>query len=99
MELQNPIWEYVDEIYILKRDKKYDKAIELLTNIIDHMESNHSEPVAPYYYEQLAIVYHKLGEREKELEILERFSKQKHAPGALVPKLLERLEKLKYTKS
>ena len=95
MQLQKPYWEYVEEINQLKRDKKYDEAIELLGAIIDHMESNHSEPVAPSYYEQLAIIYHKLGEKDKEISILERFSKQKHAPGALVPKLLVKLEKLK----
>lgn len=49
--------------------------------------------VAPWYYEQLAIIYRKRKDYLKEIEVLERFAKQKHAPGASTPKLLERLEK------
>ncbi|MBS4022979.1 MAG: hypothetical protein KGZ79_11280 [Dethiobacter sp.] len=51
--------------------------------------------VAPAPYENLAKMYRKQKDYDKEVEILERFAKQKHAPGAMPPKLFERLEKAK----
>lgn len=54
-----------------------------------------NEGVAPYPYEQLANLYRNQKDYQKELAILARFSKQKHAPGVFPAKLLERLEKVK----
>ncbi len=51
--------------------------------------------VAPAYYSELAILYRKQKEYSKEISILERFAKQKHARGVMPAKLLERLEKAK----
>jgi hypothetical protein len=51
--------------------------------------------VAPWYYGELAILYRKHKEYPKEVAILERFAKQKHSPGVMPAKLLERLEKAK----
>lgn len=51
--------------------------------------------VAPAYYEKLAIIYRKQNIKEDEINILERFAKQQHAPGVKPSKLLDRLEKLK----
>lgn len=51
--------------------------------------------VAPWYYEQLAIIYRKEKQYHKEVEILERYADQPKAPGAGPQKLAERLAKAK----
>jgi hypothetical protein len=51
--------------------------------------------VAPWPYEQLAIVYRKLKDREAELGILERFAEQQHPSGVAPVRLLERLRRLR----
>ena len=51
--------------------------------------------VAPAYYSELAILYRKQKEYSKEVFILERFAKQKHASGVMPAKLLNRLKKAK----
>jgi hypothetical protein len=89
--------QYYNESKQLTHEKKYDLAIGLLLKIIDATEAESQRDglgVAPGYYEQLAIIYRKLNLIEKEKQILIRFSNQKHANGALPPKLLERLRKL-----
>lgn len=55
--------------------------------------SNNSWGVAPWYYEQLAILYRKEKEYQKEVGILERYEKQPKAPGAGPEKLAGRLIK------
>ena len=50
--------------------------------------------VAPWYYEQLAIIYRKRKDYLKEIEVLERFAKQKHAPGASPQSFWKDLRKL-----
>lgn len=49
--------------------------------------------VTPGCYEDLAKLYRRRKEYDKEVTILERFARQKHAPGVMPAKLLERLEK------
>jgi hypothetical protein len=49
--------------------------------------------VTPAPYEDLAKLYRRRKEYDKEVAVLERFAKQKHAPGVMPAKLLERLEK------
>lgn len=51
--------------------------------------------VAPWYYEQLAIIYRKEKQYRKEVEILERYERQVKAPGAGAQKLANRLVKAK----
>ncbi|MDO9475792.1 MAG: hypothetical protein Q7L07_03695 [Pseudohongiella sp.] len=51
--------------------------------------------VAPWYYEQLAILYRKEKQYNKEVEILERYEKQSKALGVGPQKLAERLIKAK----
>lgn len=51
--------------------------------------------VAPWYCEQLAIIYSKQKRFIDEVAILERFARQPHSPGTSVPKLLEKLSKKK----
>jgi len=49
--------------------------------------------VAPWYYEQLAILYRKEKQYSKEVEILEIYEKQEKAPGVGSQKLAKRLIK------
>lgn len=88
--------EYAGTIRILRREGQEDAAEKLLLKLLDAIElesASRGFGVAPWYYEQLAIIYRKQKDYLKEIEILERFAKQKHAPGVSSPKLLERLEK------
>jgi len=90
--------DYVDDIKNLKRNNNLEEAEKLLLQLIDvvELEANaKKQGVAPWYYEQLAIIYTKLKQKNKAIEILERFALQKHAPGSSPPKLIARLEKLK----
>ena len=105
----------VETIKQLKRDKKYDEAIEILLKCVDLTENEsvkaNSKPVlddkfsflsegrtnqwgvAPWYYEQLAIIYRNQKKYADEVAILERYSKQPKAPGVGPQKLAERLVK------
>lgn len=90
--------EYVDLVKKLKKAGEYDKAEKLLLSLVEAVESESKKEncgVAPWYYEQLAIIYRKQGNLLKEFEILERFSKQKHAPGSKTPTLIERFESVR----
>lgn len=90
--------DYVDLVKQLKRIGEYDKAEKLLLSLVEAVESESKKEncgVAPWYYEQLAIIYRKQGNLLKEFEILERFSKQKHAPGSKTPTLIERFESVR----
>ena len=84
---------FVDQIRELKRLGKLNEAEKLLLQTIDATEAE-NWGVAPWYYDQLAIVYRKQKKIEEERGILVRFAKQLHAPGARPPKLLARLQKL-----
>ena len=66
----------VSQVKSLKKQGKNCEAIELLSKCIDSMEANVTElgGVAPWYYEQLAIIYRKEKRHNDELEILERYS-------------------------
>jgi hypothetical protein len=60
---------------------------------LDKGRSESGWGVAPWYYEQLAILYRKEKQYQKEVEILERYEKQEKAPGVGPQKLAERLIK------
>lgn len=88
--------EHVDEVKRLRREGKDDEAEVLLLRLVDATEAEAAAEgmgVAPWYYEQLAIIYNKRKDFDAEVRILERYQGQAHAPGASPPKLLERLEK------
>lgn len=90
--------EYVENVKELKRSGDLDKAEKLLLSLVNATEAESRAQgwdVAPWYYEQLAIVYRKRGDHQSEVEILERFSTRQHAPGDKPSKLMERLGKLK----
>ena len=88
--------EYTETIKILRREGEESAAEKLLLKLLDAIELESASEgfgVAPWYYEQLAIIYRKQKDYLREIEILERFAKQKHTPGVTPQKLLERLEK------
>ena len=94
----NHYTEYLDSINDLKRAQRTDDAIALLLRCVDATEAEDRVDqwgVAPGYYEQLAILYRKEKRYRDEVPILERFAKQRKAPGALPPKLEARLAKAK----
>ena len=65
-----------------------------LVNATEEEASVEGFGVAPWYYEQVAVVRSKRGDLDGELEILRRFARQQHAPGARPPKLLLRMRKV-----
>lgn len=73
-------------------------AVALLLEIVDATEAESRAEgfgVAPAAYERLAVMYRQRKDEAREVAILERFARQKHAPGALPPRLLDRLARLK----
>ena len=73
-------------------------AVTLLLDIVVGTEEESyadGVAVAPKPYEDLALIYRGRGDAEAEISILERFSRQSHAPGGVSARLLERLASLK----
>jgi tetratricopeptide (TPR) repeat protein len=99
--------EYVEVVKVLKSENKLDEAEKLLLRLVEATEEEaklQEWGVAPWYYEQLAIVYRKQKNYPKEVSILERFAKQKPPKHwgiqdisqlTVVHPLLKRLEKAK----
>jgi DNA polymerase-3 subunit epsilon len=88
----------VERVKQLKRDGEYDAALYLLIEEISSQERESTQKgwgVAPWYYEQAAIIYRKLNDLGSEITILERFAAQRHAPGVGPGELLLRLQKAK----
>jgi hypothetical protein len=86
---------YTEDVATLKRDKWDDDAATLLLALIDATEQESREQdvgVAPWYYEQLAIIRRKQHDLDGEIDVLEQFASQKHAPGSLPAKLSARLD-------
>ena len=89
--------EYVDEVKALKRQGETERVEALLRSLVEATEAESQTEgygVAPWYYEELAKLYRKQRNHRSECTILERFARQKHAPGVTPPKLLERLKKV-----
>ena len=87
---------YVATVEQLKRDGRLGEVEALLLGLIEATEREDSidqNGVAPWYYEQLAIVYRKQHRYADEVAVLSRFANQRHAPGVGPPKLASRLEK------
>jgi hypothetical protein len=87
---------FVNDVKELKKLGNLDEAERLLLKLVVAMEKAckiNDEGVAPWYYHELAKIYRKKKEYQKEVTILKRFSHQKHARGVGPKKLLERLEK------
>ncbi|WP_243384123.1 tetratricopeptide repeat protein [Geothrix alkalitolerans] len=86
----------VETIKQLKREGRHSEAIQLLLQSVEATESESRFAgdgwgVAPWYYEQLAIIYRKEKRYEDEISILERYMAQPKALGVGPAKLKERL--------
>lgn len=88
---------YVPDIKNLKQKGDLNNVESLLLTLVNAVEAesiSEKMQVAPYYYEELAKLYHKQKDYSKEISILERYTRQNCGFG---PKgrLIERLEKAK----
>ena len=82
--------EYVESVKELKRRNELGKVESLLLRLIQAVEEESSVKgwiVAPWYYEQLAIIYRKQKAADKELGILRRFAHQHHAINPMTDRL------------
>jgi hypothetical protein len=88
--------EWVETVKQLKRESRDDEAVALLLELVDATEAEAAAHpgwgVAPWYYEQLAIIYRRRGSLAAELGILERYARGPHAPGVMPVKLQARLD-------
>jgi len=90
---------HVDTVKALKREGRLEEAEELLLRLAAATEAENQVNgfgVAPWYYEQLAIVYRKQENYSKEVAILERYVYEQRNTANLPSvheALLERLEK------
>jgi hypothetical protein len=87
---------YVEDVRTLKRGNQLDAAIALLLKLVEATEAEAAANgwgVAPWYYEQLAIIYAKTKQVAAEVRILERYAAQQKAPGVGPLVLAERLAK------
>ena len=80
----------------LRAENRSEEAEDLLLKLIGETEAEaraHGAGwgVAPWYYEQLAILYRKEKRYSDEVQILERYQHQPKAPGVGPKKLAERL--------
>jgi len=90
--------EWYGEVERLREIGNEDDAVALLLDIVFATEAEsqaEGSPVAPPAYEQLAVIYRGRADAEAEWSILDRFSRQQHAPGVVTSRLLERLASLK----
>jgi hypothetical protein len=93
---------HVEHVKQLKRDGKNQEAIHLLLRLVEAVEAEARAAdghwsIAPWYYQQLAIVYRKERQYEEEVAILERY--RKVAKPSKGDKLAERLSKARELQS
>ena len=89
---------FVETVKDLKRRNEIEAAEQLLLKLVDAMEAEENVKhcgVAPWYYEQLAIIYAKQKDVAKEFAILERYERQHKAPGPSSDKLITRIAKVR----
>lgn len=89
---------YVADIQALKKKGELSEVESLLLALVDATEAEdraEKDGVAPWYYNELAKLYRKQKDFVKEISILERYEKQRHAPGRMPEELFDRLEKVK----
>jgi len=89
---------YADDVMELKRQGRSDDAETLLIALVEAAEDESRAQgggVAPWYYEQLAIIRHKRRDHDGEIEVLERYAAMPHAPGCGPANLALRLSRAK----
>ena len=87
---------YVDDVKQLKKGNQIVGAEHLLLQLVEAIEAEDEVEalgVAPWYYEQLAIIYRQRKDYAAECSILEQFEAQRHAPGVTPAMLMSRLAK------
>lgn len=80
----------------LKRNNNLVEAERMLLEECERQEAESVENnwgVAPWYYEQLAIIYRKQSRFIDEVAVLERYDRQNKAPGRMPPIMKARLER------
>lgn len=68
---------YVEEVKAFKRAGDYSRAEALLLALVEAVETEARVKrwgVAPWYYDQLALIYRKTRQPERELQIVERYA-------------------------
>jgi DNA polymerase III subunit epsilon len=86
----------VESVKLAKRDGRLIDAETELLQELDRQEAQaraNECGVAPWYYDQLAIIYAKERRFADEIEVLRRYDQQPKAPGAMPTHLKERLNK------
>ena len=91
-----PYLQLVDPIKQLKREDRLDEALTLCLAAIEGAEAARDgrEP-APWYTEQAAIIYRKLGRREEEVAVLRRWlavCPPEHREGSRIKARLDKIE-------
>lgn len=92
------VHEWADAIRQLRREGRVQEAERVLVGCIEATEQEAQQQghgVAPFYYEQLAILYSKAKCIDDELAVLERYEAAPKAPGASPGKLADRLVKVR----
>ena len=90
------ISDLVENVKLAKREDRLADAEKMLLAELDSQEKISRETglgVAPWYYDQLAIVYAKQDRDEDELAVLMRYDRQVKAPGARPAQLRLKLQK------
>lgn len=88
----------VEKIKQLKSDGENEQAIKMLLRAVEATEAEakaakDDSGAAPWYYEQLAILYRKEKKYQQEVEILEQYERQLSPRYAESHKFVSRLEK------
>jgi hypothetical protein len=79
----------------LLAERRDDEAEPILLGICETMEADTQVgTVAPWYYEALADLYRRAGQGDRERAVLERYARQRHAPGVKPARLAARLQAL-----
>ena len=89
---------WVEDVKELKQAGRLQELEGLLWGLVEATEADDRLQgcgVAPGYYEELAKLFRKVQDYRREMAILERFAKMRHAPGVAPARLLQRLERAK----
>jgi hypothetical protein len=96
--LWHAYWRRFTEGQALKKAGRSQEALDAFLLAVDATERQAAHDgggVAPAPYHEAAILFRRLGDLDGELALLEQFARQQHANGVTVPRLLERLEKVR----
>lgn len=95
---------YVEDVKALKKAKDHDAAAALLLRLLDAVEDESRVagpewPLAPWYYEQLAIIHRQAKRYGDEVGVLERYIAQHNAKNEPpMTEIAQRLEKARSLK-